>query len=214
MNWKTLCCTLALSTASIFAQAPAPPDLKLRGDRFVPLSYDQLTTEQKAFVDQVLSEKVALAGPYNALLRNPALGKTVHDFSVQVRFHSSLPTKLNELAIMMAARFWNSQFVWMAHQRAGVNAGLSQAISDAIAEGAHPAVMAPDEEIVYNFANELLTNKQVSDVTYKAAVGRFGEKGIVDLISQMGYFQYVSMILNVDRYPLPAGVQPPLKTRP
>jgi 4-carboxymuconolactone decarboxylase len=214
MKWKLGCAALVFSVSAAFAQAPAGPDLKLRGDRFKPLSYDQLTPEQKAFVDQVMSEKVGLVGPYNAWLRNPALGKTAHDFSVQVRFHSSLPTKLNELAIMMAARFWNSQFVWIAHQRAGVNAGLSQATSDAIASGERPASMAADEEIVYNFASELLTNKQVSDATYKPVADKFGEKGVVDLISQMGYFQYVSMILNVDRYPLPAGVQPPLKPRP
>jgi 4-carboxymuconolactone decarboxylase len=115
---------------------------------------------------------------------------------------------------MMAARFWNSQFVWMAHRQAGLKAGLSPAIADAIAAGARPASMAPDEEIVYNFSNELLTNKQVSDATFKAASDKFGEKGVVDLISQMGYFQYVSMILNVDRYPLPAGVQPGLKPLP
>jgi 4-carboxymuconolactone decarboxylase len=206
MNWKRLCIGLALAAATAFAQAPASPDLKLRGDRFTPLSYDQLTPEQKAFVDQVMSEKVGLVGPYNVLLRNPALGRTVHDFSVQVRFHSSLPTKLNELSIMMAARFWNSSFVWMAHSGAGLKAGLSKATVDAIAAGERPTSLAPDEEIVYNFSNELLTTKQVSDASYKAVLDKFGEKGVVDLIGQMGYFQYLSMMLNVDRYPLPPGV--------
>lgn len=205
---------LAVAMGVALAQAPASPDLKLRGDRFQPLSYDQLTPEQKAFVDQVLSEKVSLVGPYNILLRNPALGRTVHDFSVQVRFHSSLPTKLNELSIMMAARFWNSPFVWMAHRRAGETAGLSPAIADAIAAGTRPASMAPDEEMIYNFANELLTTRQVSDATYQAVAGKFGEKGVVDLIGQMGYFQYLSMMLNVDRYPMPPGVKSELKPLP
>ena len=38
-----------------------------------------------------------------------------------------------------------------------------------------------------------------------------GEKGVVDLIGVTGYYQLVSMLLNVDRYPLPAGVQAELK---
>ena len=71
--------------------------------------------------------------------------------------------------------------------------------------------MQPDEEVVYNFANELLETKQVSDAAFKAVVDRFGEKGAVDIIGVMGYYQMVSMLLNVDRYPLPAGVTPELK---
>jgi 4-carboxymuconolactone decarboxylase len=54
-------------------------------------------------------------------------------------------------------------------------------------------------------------NKQVSDKTFQAAKDRFGERGVVDLIGVSGYYGLVSMLLNVDRYPLPAGVQPELK---
>jgi 4-carboxymuconolactone decarboxylase len=51
----------------------------------------------------------------------------------------------------------------------------------------------------------------VSDATFKAAKDRFGERGVVDLIGVTGYYSLVSMLLNVDRYPLPDGVQPELK---
>jgi 4-carboxymuconolactone decarboxylase len=88
---------------------------------------------------------------------------------------------------------------------------LSQGIIDAVAAGTRPASMAADEQAVYDFVNELLTSKQVSDATFKAARERFGERGVVDLIGVSGYYQLVSMLLNVDRYPLPAGVQPELK---
>jgi 4-carboxymuconolactone decarboxylase len=71
--------------------------------------------------------------------------------------------------------------------------------------------MQADEELVYNFANELLETKQVSDANFKAVVDRYGEKGVVDLIGVIGYYQMVSMLLNVDRYPLPTGTQPELK---
>ena len=71
--------------------------------------------------------------------------------------------------------------------------------------------MQPDEEAVYNFSTELLETKQVSDANFKAVVSRFGEKGAVDLIGVMGYYQMVSMLLNVDRYPLANGIQPELK---
>ena len=71
--------------------------------------------------------------------------------------------------------------------------------------------MAPEEEAVYNFVNELLTTKQVSDTTFNAAKDKFGERGVVDLIGVSGYYQLVSMLLNVDRYPMPEGTPPELK---
>lgn len=76
--------------------------------------------------------------------------------------------------------------------------------------------MDPDEEAVYNFCDELLKTKQVSDATFLAARNRLGEQQIVDLIliGVMGYYQPVSMLLNVDRYPLAAETQPELKSLP
>jgi len=74
--------------------------------------------------------------------------------------------------------------------------------------------MQPDEEAVYNFGTELLRTKQVSDATFQAATTALGERGVVDLISVMGYYQLVSMLLNVDRYPLGDGVKPELKPLP
>jgi 4-carboxymuconolactone decarboxylase len=71
--------------------------------------------------------------------------------------------------------------------------------------------MQPDEQAVYDFCTELLTNKHVSDRTFQAVKDRFGERGVVDLIGVSGYYGLVSMLLNVDRYPLPEGVQPELK---
>jgi len=74
--------------------------------------------------------------------------------------------------------------------------------------------MEKDEEAVYNFCNELLKTKQVGDGTFAAAKAAVGEKGVVDLIGVMGWYQTVSMLLNVDRYPLPEGAQPELKPLP
>src|SRR5262249_5400169 len=88
------------------------------------------------------------------------------------------------------------------------------AVCDAIAAGRRPSAMPADEEAVYNFATELLEKKQVSDATFDAAKKLLGERGVVDLISVMGWYGTVSMYLNVDRYPLPEGSQPELKGKP
>jgi 4-carboxymuconolactone decarboxylase len=194
------------------AQTPATRQLNLVGDRFKPLIYEQMTAEQKFLTENLLSgERRGLGGPFNVLLRSPEMGDLAQKFGAYFRFHSSVPSKLNELAIIMTARYWTAQFEWTAHHRAALQAGLSPAVADAIAAGKRPTAMDKDVEVVYNFCDELLKTKQVSDATFQAIQSAMGEQQIVDLIGVMGYYQLVSMLLNVDRYPLAAGTQPELK---
>jgi 4-carboxymuconolactone decarboxylase len=194
------------------AQTPSNPDLHLRGDRFKPLTYDKLTPEQKAMADHLLAgERGGMNGPFNVTLRSPEVGDAAQKLGALLRFHSTLPKKLNEMAIIMTGRFWNAQYEWSAHKKAAIAAGLSPAIVDAIAAGKRPTGMQPDETVIYNFANELLQKREVSDASFAAAVKMFGERGAVDLTGVMGYYCFVSMMLDIDRYPLPDGEKPELK---
>jgi 4-carboxymuconolactone decarboxylase len=202
---------LALAAGAI-AQAPAPADLHLRGDRFKPLIASELTPEQKTLVEHLLSgERGTLNGPFNVMLRSPEMGDLAQKLGAYIRFHTTVPLKLNEFAILITARALNVQYEWAAHHKNALQAGLSPAIIDAVATGKRPPAMQPDEEIIYNFTSELVNTKQVSDSAYRAAVDKFGERTVVDLIGTIGYYHFVSFILNVDRYPLPEGAQPELK---
>jgi 4-carboxymuconolactone decarboxylase len=215
MRLQAVCIAIAFSAGLAIAQAPATPDLHLRGDRFKPLTYDKLTPEQKTMAEDLLSgERGGMNGPFNVTLRSPEMGDQAQKLGAQLRFHTSLPKRLNELAILMTARFWAAQYEWSAHRRAAIAAGLSPAVIDAIAAGKRPASMQPDEEAVYNFGSELFKTKQVSDAAFKAVVDKFGERGAVDLTGVMGYYCFVSMMLNIDRYPLPEGEKPELKPLP
>jgi len=210
---------LAVVISFGWAVAQNPPasthDLKLRGDRFPPLTYDRMTPEQKALTDHILAgERGTMNGPFNVLLRSPEMGDLAQKFGAYMRFHSSLPRRLNELAIIMTARSWSSQFEWYAHRRYALEAGVSAGIVDAVAAGKRPSGMQPDEEAVYNFCQELLTTRNVSDAAFQAAMAKLGERGVVYLIGVMGYYHLVSMLLNVDRYPLPEGAKPELKPIP
>jgi 4-carboxymuconolactone decarboxylase len=207
--------TIGAVTAQNPGPAAKPPDantVKLIGNRFAPLTYQTMTPAQKKMFENLISgERRGAAGPFNVLLRSPEMGDLAQQFGASMRFHSSMPSKLNELAIIITARHWTSHFEWYAHRRAAANNGLSESIIQAIATGNRPTGMDADEETVYNFCTELLTTKQVSDKTFEATKAKFGERGVVDLIGVTGYYQLVSMLLNTDRYPLPDGVQPELK---
>ncbi len=215
-----VCCLIAVVGAAIGQDSKTgldskTRDLKLAGNRFKPLTYDSMTTEQKRMTDDVLSgDRGSMAGPYNVLLRSPEMGDLAQKFGAYTRFHSTVPKRLNEFAIIITARYWTSQFEWLPHKRAALQAGLRPEVVDAVAAGQRPTPMRMDEEAVYNFCTELLTTKQVSDQTFETAEELLGERGVVDLIGVMGYYQLVSMLLNTDRYPMPNGAAPELKPLP
>ena len=218
MHQQTLIvtCVIAVTLVAAMAQTPqAPPDpktIQLAGDRFKPLKWDEMTPEQKTMMEHLVQgERRGAGGPFNVLLRSPEMGDLAQQFGASMRFHPSLPRKLNEMAIIITARHWTAQYEWNAHRSAAAQAGLKESIIQEIAAGKRPAGMDADETIVYNFATELLNTKQVGDAVFKAVKDKFGERGVVDLISVMGYYQLVSMLLNVDRYPLPAGAKPELQ---
>ena len=201
--------------ASLLLMAQQTPDtsnLGLVGDRFKPLTWDTMSPPQRTMTMNLLTgPRRGMGGPFNVLLRSPEMGDLAQKLGEYARFRPDVPAKLRELAIIVTARHWTAQYEWYAHRRAAEQAGLKEEIIKAIADRKRPTGMQPDEEAVYNFASELLETKNVSDATFKAVVDKFGEKGVVDIIGVIGYYQMVSMLLNVDRYPLPAGTQPELK---
>jgi 4-carboxymuconolactone decarboxylase len=191
--------------------------------RFKQIPVDQLTAEQRTLYEAIRSgprSKLAnsgasqpgpLGGPFNVWLRSPGIGDCIQRLGEEIRFRSSLPAKLNELAIIIAGRIWTSHYEWHAHCKLALEAGLDPSIAQDIAENRRPSKMDDDETIVYEFSMELHKSQGVSDDTYKRAVDRFGERGVMDIIAANGFYTLVSMCLNVDRTPLPAGVVSPLK---
>lgn len=197
------------------APPPRPEDVRLVGDRFPPLTYRAMTPAQKTMFEHLINgDRRGATGPFNVLLRSPEMGDLVQEFGSQMRYHSSVPNRLNEFAIIITARYWTSQYEWWAHRLAAQKAGLPQSIIDAVAAGTRPASMQPDEAAVYDFATEILHTKHVSDATFAAASRAFGERGVVDLMGVISYYQLVSMVLNVDRHPMPAGVEAELTPLP
>jgi 4-carboxymuconolactone decarboxylase len=183
--------------------------LNMRGNRFAPLTWETLTPEQTAMVESVLDGKRgSMQGPYNVLLRSPELGDLAQKFGAHTRFNSSVPLAMNELAILLVARYWTAQFVWWAHKAIAIEAGLDKMLIDAVAQRAIPSNLSALDAstlAVYTFCNELLETKKVTDDSYTRLVAQFGERGAVDLMGTMSYYTLVSMSLNVDQYPLPSG---------
>ncbi len=181
-------------------------------ERLPPLAPERMTARQREVAEAIAGgPRGGLRGPFQAWLRSPELADRFQRVGEYVRFQSSIPPALNELAILVTAREWTAQFEWHAHHALAMKAGLPPAIAEAIARGERPEGMDADQSAIYEFAAELHRDRSVSDATYAAVAGRFGEQGVVDLIAACGYYVAVAMTLNVSRVPLPDGVPPPLE---
>lgn len=199
--FSTLAFGLILMTTSASAQEK----------RFADLDPAAMTEAQKKVYDQIAGgPRGGVRGPFNPLLRSPELADRTQALGEYLRFNSSLSPRLNEFAILIVARYWTAQYEWHAHHVLAMKAGLDPKIAEQLARGVRPEGMKPDEAAVYDFCKELHEQKSVSDATYKAALEQFGERGVVDLIGVSGYYTLVSMVLNVDRAPLPPGTLSPL----
>jgi 4-carboxymuconolactone decarboxylase len=180
--------------------------------RFPQLTLDQLSAAQKPVGDQIMKvSSVGIGGPYNSMLRSPKLAQLLFDLFHYLRWETSLPLKLNELAILVIARQWRSQIEWFAHAPIAAKEGLSANIIAELKANQRPSGMAEDEALVYDFVTELTGTHKVSDETYARAKALFNDQQIVDLTAVAGNYVMVAMLLAMSEQTVPPGKEPPFK---
>jgi 4-carboxymuconolactone decarboxylase len=193
--------------ATMFPQAATSKE-----PRFPQLTMDQLSDAQKPLGEQVMKvSSVGLGGPYNPIMRSPVLGQRLFDLFHYLRWETSVPTKLNEFAILIIGRQWRSQVEWFAHAPLAAKAGLSSDIIAELKANKRPSGMAEDESVVYDFVTELTTTQKVSDETYARAKKIFSDQQIVDLTGVAGNYVMVAMMLAMAEETTPPGKEPPFK---
>jgi 4-carboxymuconolactone decarboxylase len=184
----------------------------LTGERMPEIPLDKMTAAQRTVADAIMSgPRGGMRGPFNTWLRSPELTDRLQKVGEYVRYTTSLDKRLNEMAICMTAQYWGSQYEWYAHAPLALKAGLAPAVLKAIGEGRKPDGMKEDEAIVWEFTTQLRRDRSVDDAVYARALEKFGERGIVDLIAVNGYYDVVSMTLNVARVLPPADEPMPFK---
>ncbi len=205
--------TIAAAAGGWFAATMFAPPATGKEPRFPQLTMDQLSEQQKPLGEQVMKiSSVGLGGPYNPLMRSPVLGQRLFDLFHYLRWETSVPTRLNEFAIIIIGRQWKSQVEWFAHAPLAAKAGLNADIIAELKEGKRPSKMAEDEAVVYDFVTELTTTQKVSDDTFARAKKVFNDQQIVDLTAVAGNYVMVAMMLAMAEETVPASKgEPPFK---
>ena len=178
-------------------------------------SVDEMTAEQRDVHDEIVSGvRGRLVGPLRAVIHSPDLARRWSRLGEYLRFSTILPKKLNELAIIVTGRRWNSQVEFHIHAEAARAAGLDPAAVEAIRLAQPPVFSDETEAEVYEFARQLQQTGDVEPAVHAAVTARWGERGVVELAGVIGYYTMVSMTLNAHEIPLPDGASPPLAPPP
>jgi 4-carboxymuconolactone decarboxylase len=131
-----------------------------------------------------------------------AIGETL-------RFRTTIDRRLFELAVLIVAVHWQSGHEWAAHARLAREAGVSEDIVLALKEGAQPRFAKADEQAVFHFVHDLVTQRHAGDASYKAVVAVLGESQVVELVNAVGYYVALAAMLNAFDVHPPAGLEDP-----
>lgn len=173
---------------------------------------EQMNPAQREVHDRVVSgPRGRMVGPLRAVIHSPDLAGRWSELGEFLRYSTCFPPKLNELAIIVTGRRWNSQVEFHVHSEAARAAGLDPAVIEAIRLAKEPAFTVLEEYEVYEFARHLQATGTVPEPQYRAVEQRWGARGVVELTALIGYYTMVSMTLNVHEIPLMDGVEPPLR---
>jgi len=172
---------------------------------------ETMTPAQREVYDRIVAgPRGRLVGPLRAALHNPELADRWQALGALLRFGTSLPPRVSELAIVVTARRWNSQIEWHIHARAAADAGVSADVLDAIRERRPPAFETSADEVVYEYARQLQESGRVDPTLYATALEHWGVAGVVELTAVIGYYTMVSMTLNAHEIPMPDDALEPL----
>ena len=177
----------------------------------IPLpSPEEMTPEQLAVYSRIVSgPRGKLVGPLRAVIHSPDLANRWSSIGEYLRYLTCLPAKLNELAILVTGRRWNSQIEFLVHAAAARKAGLGAPAIEAIRVGQPPVFTEQDEVDVYDFARQMQQTGAVTEAVYRNVADRWGVRGVVELTAVIGYYTMVSMTLNAHEIvPLEGGDLP------
>ncbi len=177
--------------------------------RLPELTPETMTEAQARVAEEIASgPRGSVRGPFPWLLRSPGIAAHVQRLGAYIRYESALPGNLRELAILITARFWRAQYEWYAHKPLALKEGLDEAVVEALRQRRRPEFGDDAEAAVHDFCTAILETHEASDATYDAALASLGEEQLVDLISLLGYYSLLAMVMASFQIPVPGGEAP------
>ena len=158
---------------------------------------------------------LSLAGPFGVWVRSPSVGNAVQNFGGVARFATQdVPEDAKEVAICTVGIHFEAKFEFAAHRALALRAGVPEPVLDALHSGETADFDNDGQRLAWACASQLLVDKRVDDSTYAAALGVFGENGMIELVSVIGYYSLVAMTLNMFQVPVTDAMEDPFPHQP
>lgn len=176
--------------------------------RLQELVIDQLKPDQRAVMEQIFEgprraqmSEIGLVGPFDVFVRAPALGGPAQALGAAVRYRSSLPDNVKEVAICTVGHFHRARFEFAAHQVLAITAGVSADALERLRTDLPPGFEGA-EGLAHRVALALLETHRIPAALYASAIIEFGEQGLIELVLTVGYYCLISHTLNAFEVPL------------
>ena len=170
------------------------------------ISPEEMSADQRQIYDESIAGKRGSAPPpMMAWLNSAEMARHASRLGAVLRFETSFPPKLSEIAILVTARHWTSHYEWYAHKKLALADGLEPAVIEDIRQRRAPRFDDPKARMIYDVAKSLHEGHGLAQGLYDDAVKLLGERGLVEIIGLCGYYTLVSMTLNAFEVDLPGG---------
>src|SRR5215471_19777778 len=184
----------------LFAPQQLPKDVHPESLNRLPLiTRDQLDAGGQKLYDTYTgpnSKSLAgLQGPAGIRLYSPRLAVLNEPVNTYLRYNIELPRPLAELAILVTAREFDSQFEWSAHEPAAIKEGLDPQIVDVVKNRKDTKGIDEKAGIIISIGRELFGKRNLSSPTFAEGVKAFGNKGMVELVSLMTNYASTAFFL-------------------
>jgi 4-carboxymuconolactone decarboxylase len=174
--------------------------------RLTLLTPNEMNASQRAtYEESIASKRGSPPPPMMAWLNSPDMAVHATRLGAFLRYDTSMPAKLSEIAILVTARHWTSHYEWYAHKRLALAGGMDIAIIEDIRHRRVPTFDDPKGKVIYEVSRALHETHQVPKALYDEATSLLGARGLVEVIGLCGYYTMVSMTLNTYEFDLPEG---------
>ncbi len=166
---------------------------------------DQIPEQFREVFDELTASTggVITGGPGSIMINSPEMSRRRTHLTSYLRYESTFSGNLRELAILTAARAMDCQYVWNAHAPLARQAGVSDALIDAMRDKKPLPPLGADEAALLSYGREFFQTHKVSQETFQAALGQFGAQHLVELTTLMAHYVQTSFILNAFEVQLP-----------
>jgi 4-carboxymuconolactone decarboxylase len=166
--------------------------------RLPGLLRDDMTAEHQPLFDRIagVDRSTPMLGPGGVSLYMPRVADGMDLINQYLRYDSVLGRRYIEVAILVAAREFDQQYEWAAHEPAALQEGAPQDVVDAIKYRRATSALQAKDRIIIDYGRQILQQHRLDQQLWDAAVTEFGQQGALEIAAIIGDYLMAAVLLH------------------